>query len=173
MTKPMPSIELLRDLFHVDEHGNLIRKKRNFRSNGKPGDIAGSPGKWKHLKVRVNCVCIYNHRVVWAITYGEWPSGPIDHINGIHSDNRPENLRIATVTENAHNRGITKANSSGFRGVCKPSKSRKYIAQITVNGDHINLGSFDTAEGASAAYEAAAKKAYGEFYRPLEKHDER
>ena len=43
---------------------------------------------------------IYAHRAAWAIHFGEWPKGEIDHINGDASDNRIINLRVVNRTEN-------------------------------------------------------------------------
>lgn len=44
------------------------------------------------------------HRVIWFYFNGEIPEGyEIDHINGIKNDNRLENLRCVTHTENMNN----------------------------------------------------------------------
>lgn len=43
------------------------------------------------------------HRAAWAIHYGEWPTGAVDHINGDTSDNRIFNLRDVSRSENARN----------------------------------------------------------------------
>ena len=49
---------------------------------------------------RIDGVAYLAHRVAWAICKGEWPSGVIDHINGDTSDNRIENLRDVSQSEN-------------------------------------------------------------------------
>lgn len=43
------------------------------------------------------------HRAAWAIHYGAWPNGEIDHINRVRADNRIENLRVVTHIENCRN----------------------------------------------------------------------
>jgi hypothetical protein len=109
----------------------------------------------------------YNHRVVWAMTYGSWPDKQIDHINGVGSDNRISNLRLASDMQNNHNRGINKNNKTGFRGVSFDSKRGAYQAQITVAGKHKYLGHFKDPKSASDAYEVEAKKLHGDFYRSI------
>lgn len=84
----------------------------------------------------------------------------IDHINHDKCDNRKENLRFATRSQNLVNRRYK--NKTGYRGVVSLPSGR-FVAQI---GDDY-LGSYDTAEEASQAYEDEALKRYGEFvYRP-------
>ena len=53
-----------------------------------------------YRKVRVNGVSLFEHRVVWAMFHGRWPDNYIDHVNGVRSDNRPENLRDVSHVEN-------------------------------------------------------------------------
>lgn len=105
------------------------------------------------------------HRVAWAITHGEWPSYEIDHINGDRSDNRINNLREASRMENARNRGANINSPSGLKGVSWSKSSGKWRARITAGGPENNLGFFDTAEDAHAAYCVAANKLHREFAR--------
>jgi len=90
------------------------------------------------------------HRVAWAIYYGHWPSGQIDHINGDRTDNRICNLRIVSCHENMLNKGIQSNNSSGAVGVSK-YKNSKWFAHIRVNGRRIHLGYYDDFESALKA----------------------
>jgi hypothetical protein len=77
----------------------------------------------------------------------------LDHINGIKRDNRIENLREATDSENQQNQKKPPAhNTSGFLGVTKYKRNGKWVAGIKLNGKRINLGYFDTPEAAHAAY---------------------
>lgn len=105
------------------------------------------------------------HRVVWAREHGEWPPIQVDHINGVRTDNRPSNLRLATNTQNMQNSGVTVKSKSGVKGVhwCKDKK--KWGAWICVNKKRMGLGRYKTIEEAAAAYAAAAHKYFGEFAR--------
>lgn len=61
----------------------------------------------------------YAHRIAWFITYGRWPTHPLDHINGDRGDNRITNLREVTATENQKNMKLFSTSSSGVVGVTK------------------------------------------------------
>ncbi len=87
-----------------------------------------------------------------------------------HKDNNPlnfhlNNLRWATQHENMKNIRKLSRNTSGYTGVYLNKKNKKWIAQLSAEGTVKYLGSYTTAEEASAAYQATAKVIYGEFYR--------
>ena len=102
----------------------------------------------------------YAHTFVWLLCNKEWPSR-IDHINRVKDDNRIENLRTCTVSQNASNRTKTKMTLSGYTGVVK--KSDRYFAQIRHDSKTNYLGMFDTAELAAIAYDKACVAKHGEF----------
>lgn len=100
------------------------------------------------------------HRVKWAMHYGRWPNGLLDHIDGNPRNNSIHNLREASVAMNARNAKKSKTNTSGITGVRFHKIAKKWYAQITVNGKAIHLGTFDTRDDAAAAKMAANAK-YG------------
>ncbi|MCG4256888.1 hypothetical protein K6W27_07520 [Acetobacter senegalensis] len=79
-------------------------------------------------------------------------------------DNRKSNLRTCTHKENQRNIGLNSSNTTGFKGVTLCKSSGKFRARIKIDGKKINLGSYATAEEASAVYSKKAKQIYGEFY---------
>jgi len=89
-----------------------------------------------------------------------------DHRNGDTLDNRKQNLRVATRSQNCSNRGLTSANSSGFKGVTwKGGKHQLWVARITKSGKVHHLGYFSTPEAAHGAYIQAARRLHGVFAR--------
>ena len=84
-----------------------------------------------------------------------------DHINGVKLDNRRNNLRAATPSQNQHNSRLRKDNTSGYKGIVKHYE--RWQAVICINKKDISLGVFNTKEEAAVAYNIGAKKYFGEF----------
>jgi hypothetical protein len=102
----------------------------------------------------------FAHRIAWALHYGAAPTGEIDHINGLKTDNRILNLRDATRGENQRNTFMRRCNTSGFTGVTRHKCTRRWAAQIQVDKKALHLGLFDTKEAAAKA-RASAELAHG------------
>jgi hypothetical protein len=100
------------------------------------------------------------------LAYGEFPEMSIDHINGIKTDNRLQNLRLATKSQNALNSKRHKDNTSGYKGVSWNKRLAKWGARITINGKYKHIGLFKNVEDAASAYAAAAYMHHGEFACP-------
>lgn len=134
--------------------------------NGKLAGKKAGPNSNGYLFIGINNKSYSQHRLAWLYVYGLFPIKVIDHINGIISDNRICNLRECSDLENSWNAGVGRGNTSGFKGVSwhKPPNN-KWRAQIKVFGKNILIGSYQTAELASAAYQAKARELHGEFYR--------
>ncbi len=92
----------------------------------------------------------------------------IDHIDNVKTNNNVNNLRWCTNSENNQNKGITKNNTSGVKGVHFNKAQGKWCAQITIDGKPIHLGSFDTIEEATKTRQAKAKDLFGEFVNAIE-----
>ena len=129
------------------------------------GTIAGTPDTRGYLAIRIFGRLYLSHRLAWLIVTGEWPVAEIDHINCNPSDNRFANLRQSTPSQNGANRRLRINSSSGFKGVSWISRDRKWQAKIGIMGKTLNLGYFDSAEDAAAAYQAAAREYFGSFAR--------
>lgn len=92
----------------------------------------------------------------------------VDHISGDRLDNRVENLRWCSSSQNSHNSKKTRAGKStcDYKGVYLQKKrwGEYWTAQISCDGQHYYLGnSHKTAEDAARAYDAKAKELFGEF----------
>lgn len=129
----------------------------------RPGQLAGMLNSDGYWRLKIDSVAHLAHRVAWLYVHGRWPTGFIDHINGIRSDNRLCNLREATRSENARNRSLRKDNSSGVVGVHFDRRNGKWIATGSVDGAHYVLGRFSAMQDAVAAREAFIAAHWGEF----------
>lgn len=89
-----------------------------------------------------------------------------DHINGDGLCNIRKNIRICTHIQNMFNqKKCTKKTSSSYKGVHFHIRDKKWVSRIRPNGKEICLGYFSSEEDAARAYDAAAKKHFGEFAR--------
>lgn len=87
----------------------------------------------------------------------------VDHINGNGLDNRRENLRVCTRSENLQNSRKHCKSSSRFKGVYWEPRRKRWVAQIRHNKVKKYLGSFGSEVDAAAAYDSAAKNLFGDF----------
>jgi hypothetical protein len=141
-----------REVFYYDGHRGVLILRIRTSVSTPAGTVVGNGHDRGYLRTRLDGVTYRVHRLVWLWVYGEWPTGEIDHINGIRNDNRITNLR--SVTRNVNNQNLKKAQrnnrSSGLLGAYK--KKNRWQAQIMINGVGTTLGTFDTPEEAHAAY---------------------
>jgi hypothetical protein len=117
-------------------------------------------GKYAVRQNRIDGVgqrIVFMHREIM-----QTPDGmQTDHANGDKLCNLRRNLRSCTRSQNGHNAGLRKTNTSGFKGVSVAFG--KWKAQIGVNGKKVYLGLFSTPEEASLAHDTAEKENYGNF----------
>jgi hypothetical protein len=82
----------------------------------------------------------------------------VDHINGVRSDNRMQNLRVVSCSENMQNiKGAPKHSSTGLLGATPNRKRTAFRSFIRVGGEKRYLGSYPTAEQANQVYLAAKR----------------
>lgn len=122
------------------------------------------PPPTSYVRIGIDGVVYHAHRLAWLYVHGRWPTNHIDHINRNPSDNRIENLREATRSQNHGNRKRRSDNSSGYKGVGRHS-AHQWRAQIQVAGRRMHLGLYPSAEEAHEAYMRAAQTHFGEFAR--------
>jgi hypothetical protein len=101
---------------------------------------------------------------LWYMQYFIVPFSSIttvDHVNRNGLDNRKENLRVVTRSQNLANKKA-KSDSIDYRGVYVDKRHGGVYALITVNRKTKNLGTYPSKEEAALAYNKAAKAAFGE-----------
>lgn len=100
------------------------------------------------------------HRFILGVEHLSRES-PVDHIDSDGLNNQRSNIRIADCSLNNANRGATKRNKSGLKGI--HWTGCRWRASVTAYGVHYDLGCFKTKEEAHAAYMKAAIEHFGEF----------
>lgn len=104
---------------------------------------------------------IWMHRQI----FGNVDAKDVDHINNNGLDNRKENLRQASRSQNNCNSFGHNNASSKYNGVCWDKIHNKWRAQITIDKRCHYIGRFVSEESAAMAYDKAAVKSFGEFAR--------
>lgn len=163
---PLPPAQELHALFSYDPlTGALTWKERppttranKCHNSRDAGQQVGAIDGWGHRQVRVRGRLSSTHRIIWKMMSGKEPKEQIDHINGQPSDNRWENLREATATQNAWNRTENSNNTSDHPCIyplnTKRAASKKFRLRMRLQGT-IYVKDFHTIEEANAAYEFA------------------
>ena len=133
--------------------GNLIKK-----STGKiVGTKTSATVPKQYIVVWLEGKLWYAHRLIFLWHHGYFPK-LIDHIDQNSLNNKIENLREATKSQNSQNQNKKKSNTSGYKGVYWRKDVKKWSSQISVNYKCKNLGVFMTKEEAYEAYQEAAAK---------------
>lgn len=146
----------LRELLHYNPEDGLL----TWKARGVPGfdnhyanKPAGGVRPDGYFGVCIHGRRFLSHRVIWAMHYSEWPAEEIDHINGCRGDNRIENLRVVSLSENMHNKRRYKNKGTPWVGVSQ--RGDKWRARIRHDGKLYNLGTFDVPAAAIAARKIA------------------
>lgn len=154
-TKELPSVAYLKECFDYNpESGELVWRVRplhhfqdevssrltNDRQAGKQVVSKSTNG---YTRVGIEGTRYAAHRVIWKMHTGEELTGHIDHINGVRTDNRMENLRLVEGhQENARNMKRKINNTSGNTGVYFNKDRGKWVAYIKLSGVMKYLGIF-------------------------------
>jgi len=144
--------------------GELLVKKQYHGRMRRPGEPAGGHYGHRYKTVKIQYRRFYLHRLIWFYFNGSWPKF-IDHIDGDKSNNRIENLRPCSRSQN-HAARKQKTSATGFRGVLRRKNKRTadtFYAAITVRGKSKTVGTFKTPRLAALAYNREARRAFGEF----------
>ena len=159
------TLSIAQKLFKYNPTTGILYWRSNRSPTVRCGDIAGTDHCKGYRSVQVNHNNYLVHRLIWLIIKGVWPKNQIDHIDHDRGNNKIDNLREATQTENQRNGCIQKNNTSGFVGVYWSKANKKWRAGICLNNKNMCLGYFIEKADAIAAREAANIK-----YNFLENH---
>lgn len=157
--------ERLKELLHYDpETGVFTRLEKVKFTTGEVGSSPGWVDAYGYLCIQLDGKTYGAHRLAWLYVYGVFPEPLADHKDRNTLNNRIGNLREATRSANAMNKGTPTNNTSGFKGVYWCERLGKFKAMCSVKGTQHYLGLHTTAERASEVYQAFARQHFGEFY---------
>lgn len=151
--------EEILSLFEYKE-GKLFRICN--RSNTKTGQEAGWINNKGYRLISFNHKEIMAHKIVFFIHKGYVPEY-IDHVNGNRLDNRIENLREATCSENAYNQRKGARNKSGCKNVSWNKARNKWAVRIVYGNKKLKQWYIDNFELAELLAEEARNKFHGRF----------
>ena len=152
----------LKDILNYDQVTGIFTWKI---TSGKAsvGNRAGSIHKSNgYRRIIIKGKHYSEHRLAWLYMTGEMPANEIDHINGIRTDNRFDNLRAATRAENLQNQrhANSKNKSTRLLGSAFHKQSGTYFSRIQVDGIVKFIGAFKTAQEAHNAYVNAKRQVH-------------
>jgi hypothetical protein len=158
-----PSLDRVHQLLDYDPATGIFTWKVRLNSRAIVGSRAGNTSPRGYRRIMLDGFMVFEHVLAWFYVHGEWPHLQVDHRDTDKANNRIENLRLATNSQNHINKGLPVNNTSGFKGVCWDSSVGKWRASIKVNGKKKYVGVFDDVELAGAARKIAERKLFGEF----------
>ena len=162
----MPSdAELTSEFLHslLDYRDGTLFWKVN-RGKAKAGDKAGCIGNRGYVLIVINGKQRMAHRLVW-IMHGNDPVLMLDHIDGNQLNNRIENLRPITVSQNQRNTKLRKDSTSGIKGVSWISTRNRWSGQVWHKGKLHRAGDFKDKDECAAAVRVLRESLHGEFAR--------
>ena len=162
----------LQKMFKHHEDGTVTRLTYEG-STAKIGDTVGCLSNG-YLKVRMDDKLYLLHKVLFQMHHGYTPHC-VDHADNNPLNNRIDNLREATLSQNSWNtRKQSKKCSSIYKGVNQIKATSKWRAYICINYKQKHLGCFDTEEEAAQAYDIALlsiEPEFGMFNFPKENYN--
>ncbi len=107
----------------------------------------------------------YIHRLVAQefIDNNDATQTQIDHIDHNRQNNHVSNLRYVTVKQNSMNKSKREGLSSQYKGVYFDKRSKKWVANIVVDGKRKHLGYYDNEYEAGTSYNDAAEEHFGDY----------
>lgn len=163
----------LKELLHYDPDTGVftwlkdrIAGKGNGYVRTPAGTVADAPHPDGYRQIKIEGVRYLSHRLAFFYMTGEWPTDDVDHIDLNRTNNRWENIRPATRSQNKFNTLVRADSKTGVKGVS--FHHGKYRAMIMVEGERINLGIYDGVGEAAMSYALAAQELHGEYANTLD-----
>jgi hypothetical protein len=165
----MITYEIAKALFNYDSETGLLTWKFSSGQIVKGAEagtnIGNCKSKTKYRGIKLFKLTYKVHRIIWLMQTGDWPKGDVDHIDGDGLNNKWENLRDITHSQNLMNAAVRSDSTSGYKGVSYDSRRDKWYAYINIDGKRKMLGRHRTMQEAITARRDAEQDLFGEFAR--------
>jgi hypothetical protein len=158
-TNKLPSYEILHELFELKD-GQLFRKK-SVSNNTKVGDKVGTLTAQGYVQVKIKGKLHSAHHIVYKMTNNR-EAILLDHIDGNKSNNKIDNLREVTKSQNAIN-SKGRDNKSGCKNVLWQKSRQNWLVKLHINGKQKYIGEFKDIELAELVAIEARNKFHKEF----------
>lgn len=161
------ALKWMRDCFDVyPETGRIIWRNPPLRHPRLIGTDAGAPrpnssGK-RYCHIKFNGRALKRGWLIFLWVNGRWPSPMLDHRDGNSENDCIGNLREATAEQNARNIKSRKRRARLPMGV-RLAGSGRFVARISVGGRLETIGTFDTADQASTAYQQKRREYFHDY----------
>jgi hypothetical protein len=142
---------LLKDRLHYDPLTGIFARKEDLNT---PIGYASKGYIYIYLFGEIYS----SHRLAFLYMTGQFPPEEVDHINRDSLDNRWENLKPATHSENNRNKRTNRNNTSGKMGVVWHKRKQRWEARISSDDVRQSLGYFDKLDDAIAVREKAERE---------------
>lgn len=146
-------ITRVNNLFYYND-GHLYNKKNNKR--------LGTLNRDGYIHIGLDYKYYKEHRLIFLIHHGYLPK-IIDHIDGNKQNNKIENLRPCTKSQNCLNAKNKKHSKCGYKGVSYEKRYNTWVASITIDGKRKYIGSYKDPVYAAFAYNQYALVYHKEF----------
>ena len=159
---------MVREMFDYREDGTLIRRHSTMGNGNYAGRVVGTTpdgtrtNRYSSTKIHGQHWCV--HKLIYLYHHGVVPE-QLDHINQDSADNRIENLRVASASENMCNRKLFAHSTSGCKGVSWHKAQSRWFVYVDAKKKRKNIGYFDDLELADLVATEARNLYHGAFVR--------
>lgn len=154
--------ETLKGILHYNPDTGLFTWLVDSGNNKLKGTIAGTKRLDGYVQIRYKSKFYLAHRLAVLYMEGVIPEY-VDHKDHVRDNNRWNNLRQCTASQNSMNISITSSNTSGFKGVSFHKEKRKWRGTLGFQGKQYHCGYWDTPEQAAEAVKLKRVELHGEF----------
>lgn len=155
--------EKLREILHYDPDSGAWTWIKPASYNVEVGQAAGTVSFYGYRIITINRKKYRSARLAHLYMTGSWPVFEADHENRCKLDDRWDNIRDLSRSENALNRDTQSNNESGTRGVHWDFDRSKWFVQVKKDNVTHFIGRYDDFDEAVSARDEAVKKIHGDF----------